>query len=110
MARSSAVPDGARKYVVHGFIRRTSNGRYLGVCLRPYLVVEGDTLGEASHKMLQLIEAYVTDAAKDGNIDEFMARRAPLSYHAQYVVAWLIHSISNSVKPFTKTCCIPQHA
>lgn len=97
-------------FTIRGFVRPGDGGVFVGVCLRPYLVVEGETEGEAMHKLHQLIKAYVVDAFKDGTLDEFMRRRAPLALYAQYAGARVMHVLSSSFRPFTETCQLPKHA
>jgi hypothetical protein len=80
------------------------------VCLRPYLVTEGRTDGEARQRLLQLIEGYIKDAVADGTAELFLKRRAPFRYYAQFVAGRLFYVLDHSFKTFSKTCWIPQHA
>ena len=74
-----------RGIVLRGFIRRAEDGSaYEGICLTLNLPVRGRTLEETDVKLRELIIAYLRDAARDGKWDEFVPRRAPLSYYAAY--------------------------
>lgn len=102
-----------RTYVLRGYIKERPHGRFVAVCLKPNLVVEGSTQSEAFHKLQQLICAFVEDAVKDGHLEHFMAQRAPLRFHVEYGVGQvkrLARALNQSFKPFTETCNIPQHA
>lgn len=71
--------------VVRGFIRRAEDGSaYEGICLTLNLPARGNTLEETERKLQALIVAYLRDAVRDGTWDEFVPRRAPLSYYATY--------------------------
>jgi predicted RNase H-like HicB family nuclease len=108
---SPSAKGKSRSYTFHAYIRRRhSDGKYVAVCLRPYLVAEGKSLGEAKQMLLQLLDGYIHDAVKDGTLDLFLRRRAPLLDYARCGLSWFAQWISQSCKPFTKTCCIPQHA
>jgi hypothetical protein len=73
-----------RSTVLRGFIRRAEDGSYEGICLTLNLPVRGRSIDEADQKLRDLIVAYLRDAAKDGTWNEFVPRRAPLSYYATY--------------------------
>lgn len=97
-------------YVVHGYIAKRDEDRYVAVFLRPNLVAQGRTSGEAQHRLAELLHAYVTEAAHNGNAEHFMSLRAPVRFYAEYLVARLFHAINHALKPISKTCCVPQHA
>jgi hypothetical protein len=104
--------QGEKRYVLRGYVLDRGDGRVLAICLRPYLVVEGRTVGEAKHRLHSLTHAYLVDACQDDRLDDAMSRRAPVRYYARYAVGQVqsfVHAF-NSVKPFTETCCLPQHA
>jgi hypothetical protein len=74
-----------RGIVLRGFIRRAKDGSgYEGICLTLNLPVRGRSIEEADEKLRDLIVAYLRDVARDGAWDEFVPRRAPLSYYAAY--------------------------
>ena len=106
---AKAQPKGQSVHL-RGFTVRRRDGRFVAFCVRPYLVVEGDSFADANTRMQRLIEAYLADAIKDGTIDQMMARRAPLGVMCEYAAAWLSQALNNSGRTFTKECCIPQHA
>jgi len=102
-----------RTYVLRGFIKQVDEGRYVGVCLKPNLVVEADSKDEAFQKLHELIRAYTLDAARDGQLDYFMSRRAPAKFYAEYAVGraqTLLHALNKPFLTFTETCNIPQYA
>ncbi len=88
------VPDASKKpeekkvarrgIVLRGFIRKAEDGSYEGICLTLNLPVRGRSIDEADQKLRDLIVAYLRDAAQDGTWNEFVPRRAPLSYYAAY--------------------------
>jgi predicted RNase H-like HicB family nuclease len=106
------VAQKQQAYVLRGYIKERPNGRFVAVCLKPNLVVEGSTQSEAFRRLQQLIYAYIEDAVKDGHLEHFMAQRAPLRFHVEYGVGRLqgLALALKSFKPFTETCNIPQHA
>ena len=55
-----------KEYVLRGFIRLRPSGRFVGVCLRPNLVVEADSREEAFEKLKDLVGAYRADAVIRG--------------------------------------------
>lgn len=74
-----------RGVVLRGFIRRAEDGSgYEGICLTLNLPVRGRTIEETERKLHDLVIAYLRDAAQDGTWNEFVPRRAPLSYYAAY--------------------------
>lgn len=74
-----------RGIILRGFIRRTEDGSgYEGICLTLNLPVRGHTIEETERKLHDLVTAYLRDAAQDGTWNEFVPRRAPLSYYAVY--------------------------
>jgi hypothetical protein len=95
---------------VRGYSKHVGGGRYIAVSLRPYLVVQAHSHGEARHRLGQLIDAYLDDAYKDGRLGDALARRAPVNYRLAYAKAWLTHHLTSSIKPIDQTCCISQHA
>ena len=99
-----------KTYVLRGYVKQRPDGRVVGVYLRPNLVVEGKTLHEAQHKLEQLIHAYISDSVKDGNLEHFMAQRAPIRFYAQYWIGRVLLDLSHSFKSFTTTCHAPQLA
>ena len=73
-----------KEYVLRGFIRLRPSGRFVGVCLKPNLVVEADSREEAFEKLKDLIDAYHADAVRDGELDHFMKQRAPLAFYLEW--------------------------
>jgi len=73
-----------KEYVLRGFIRLRPSGRFVGVCLRPNLVVEADSREEAFEKLKDLIGAYRADAVRDGELDHFMKQRAPFAFYLEW--------------------------
>ena len=103
----------SRQYRLRGYVKERPDGRFVGVCLRPNLVVEGHSQDEALTKLWDLIAAYMMDALKDGQIDHFMAQRAPLRFQLEYCAGWLrarTHALDHNFLAFTETRTIPQHA
>jgi hypothetical protein len=100
----------SRTYVLRGYVKERPDGRFIGVCLRPNLIVEGRSSGEALHKLQGLIHAYVQDAVKDGNLAQMMSLRAPATFYREYWTGRVLLALSHSFKPFTETCNIPRLA
>jgi hypothetical protein len=94
-----------REYVLRSYVTRRPSGRFVAVCLKPNLVVEGGTQNEARQKLQQLLDAYVDDATKDGHLEYFMAQRAPLQFRVEYWVGRLKRRLAlvlnRSFKPFS---------
>src|SRR5262245_32550796 len=99
-----------RKYVLYGYVAKRDNDRFMAVFLRPNLVAEGRTAGEAQHRLAELLHAYIIEAAHDDQVDHFMSLRAPVRFYAEYLAARLFHAVNHALTPITKTCCVPQHA
>lgn len=96
---------------LRGFTVRRPDGRFVAICLRPYLVVEGVSWADASTRMQRLIEAYVADAINDGNLDMMLSRKAPLGVRFEYLNLRVLKALNGtSGRTFETTCCIPQHA
>ena len=104
------VKKQGRTHTFRGYIAKRDDDRYVAVFLRPNLVAEGRTAGEANHRLMELLQAYLTEAASDGQVEHYMSLRAPLRFYAEYLVARLFHAINHALKPISKTCCVPQHA
>jgi hypothetical protein len=101
-----------KRAVLRGFIRRVEDGSYEGICLTLNLPVRGRSMEEVDRKLHELIVAYLRDAVRDGTWDEFVPRRAPLSYYAAYnwyrLLATL-HAI-NDFKLFVESAPCSAHA
>lgn len=95
-----------RSYVLRGYVKEREDGRFVGVCLKPNLVVEASTQDAALRQLRDLIGAYIMDAAKDGQLDYFMSRRAPARFYTEYAFGRclsLIHSMNRAFLTFTET-------
>jgi len=97
-------------YKLRGYVTQRGERRFVAVCLKPNLVFEGSTQREAMNGILRLIRTYAKEAAQDGQLDHFMATRAPLRFHFEYATGRIAKLMNHSFKPFKQTCCIPQHA
>ena len=98
-----------KAYTLRGYSVKRPNGRYIAVFLRPALIVEGRSRQEVLHKLRQLTEAYVCDAATDNQLSVLMSQRAPLRYYVEYWTGMFRRLLDNSFTSFTETCPIPQH-
>jgi len=58
----------------------------MGVCLTLNLVVKADSREHAKTKLEDLIEAYVSDAIAQDEIDEYVPRHAPLLFYIEYLM------------------------
>ena len=102
-----------KTYVLRGFIKEREGGRFVGVCIQPNLVVEGASQEEALRKLQDLIHAYVRDSVEDGQLEHFMAQKAPLDLRAEY---WFgrcltgMHKMRRSFYAFSEARQIPSHA
>ena len=92
-----------RTYVLRGYVKERSDGRFVGVCLRPGLVVEGQSVRDALDKLQQLTRAYLAEAAKDGHLEHFLAQRAPAKFYVEYAVGRVLLALSHSFTPFKNT-------
>ena len=93
----------SKSYVLRAYVKGRPSGRFVAVCLRPNLIVEGSTQVEAQDKLQQLLDAYVDDASTNGHLDYFMAKRAPLRFHVEYWLGRLRRlalALNRSFKPF----------
>ncbi len=75
-----------RTVMLRGYFKELPSGKHLGVCLTLNLVVEADTLEQARGKLQNLVTAYLQDATENNELDQFVPRRAPFSFYADY---WL---------------------
>lgn len=110
---SLSNPPSPHTYVLRGFIKQRAEGRFVAVCLRPGLVVEGPSKRETLSKLEDLIEAYVLEAYADGQATELMARRAPLAFYCEYLCGramQLFHFFDGPFQTFTETRPVPTHA
>jgi len=75
-----------KAYAIRMFVRPSASkpGKFLGVCTGPYLVVEGNSLDQTCSKLRALLEATLEDAQKDGDLEQVMAKRAPVSRRVEY--------------------------
>lgn len=79
-----------RTVSLRGYTKRLPNGRYVSVCVTLNLVAEGPSATEARANLDALENAYLLDAAKNDEWDEFVPRRAPLEFYAEYALAWFL--------------------
>jgi len=102
-----------RRTVLRGFIRKAGEGKYEGICLTLNLAVRGSSMEEVEQKLHAVIVAYLEDAVRDGNWNEFVPRRAPFSYYATYswyVLRALLRAV-NDFKLFVESApSCPAHA
>lgn len=75
-----------KSYKVRGYIKLLPNGRYVGMCLSPHIVAEATTQEGAYLKLRGLLHAYMIEALKDGELEQFMARKAPAKFWFEYAV------------------------
>jgi len=75
-----------RTFVLRGYVTQREDGRFVGVCLKPNLVVESASEDAAFRQLRELIATYVLEAAKDGHLDHFMSQRAPSRFYVEYFV------------------------
>ncbi|HEV2341508.1 MAG TPA: hypothetical protein VGS15_06910 [Candidatus Acidoferrales bacterium] len=102
----------ARNVVLRGFIRRADDGVYEGICLTLNLAVRGKSLEEVDNKLRNVIIAYLSDATREGNWDDFVPRRAPLSYYITYYwygIRAKFHAV-NHFKLFVESAPCPANA
>ena len=101
----------SKSYVLRCYIKQVASGEYVGVCLRPNLVVQARSEREAKHRLQELIKAYVKDAIRDGALDHFMSQRAPVRFYLEYCTGWL-QAVLRSMKfvHFTETCPVRRYA
>jgi hypothetical protein len=98
-----SMADNQRTYDLRCYVKERPSGRFVAVCLKPNLVVEGGTQAEARQKLGLLLDAYVEDAVKDGHLERSMAQRAPLRFHVEYWIGRLkrlTHALNHSFEPF----------
>ena len=82
-----------KSYMVRGYVKRLPNGRYVGICLSPHVVAEATTPEGTYDKLRGLLHAYMIEALKDGELDQFMARRAPVRCWFEYgVLGFLVQA------------------
>jgi len=107
----------SKQFFIHGYCVQRGDDRFVGVCLRPFLVVEGDSHGQVKTRLLQLIRAYLEDAVQEGEVERRLQLRAPLKYYFEYclgtLVIWLkrlpLNWLASSYRTFSKPLPLPQH-
>jgi predicted RNase H-like HicB family nuclease len=106
------MPQNQRTFDLRCYVKGRPSGRFVAVCLKPNLVVEGSTQIEARQKLDQLLDAYIEEAGKDGQLEHFMAQRAPLHFYVEYWLGRLKRSASTLDHSFTtfNETKRPQHA
>lgn len=101
-----------RNIILRGFIRQAHDGAYEGICLTLNLAVRGKSLEEVDRKLQSVILAYLHDATREGNWDQFVPRRAPLSYYVTYYwygIRAKFHAV-NHFKLFVESAPCPANA
>ena len=83
---------GVPKYRLRGFVARRSGARFVGVCLRPNLVLEGPTSAEGFARLQDVADAYYTDALRDGPVDRFMKLRCSFRFSLEWLCGRLFLS------------------
>lgn len=102
-----------RTFVLRGYIRERPDGRFVGVCLRPGLIVEATSADEAWDRLHGLIYAYVDDSLNDGTLEQCMMQRAPARFYVEYLTGRarrLFRNINGPFNTFTETRTLSQHA
>src|SRR6266850_2156225 len=95
-----------RTYTLRCYTTRRPKGHYVGVCLKPNLVVHGYSEDHAKEQLDTLIDAYMDAAAKDNRLPHFMSQRAPLRFHVEYWLGRLmkhIRALNGSFRPLRET-------
>lgn len=72
--------------MLRGYFKELPSGKHLGVCLTLNLVVEAESLEDARRKLYGLMAAYLQDAIENGEVEQFVPRRAPLSFYLDYLI------------------------
>jgi len=101
-----------KTFVMRGYVRERPDGRFVGVCLRPGLIVEASSAEDALDKLHALIQAYANDSINDGTL-ECMMQRAPARFYLEYWtgrVRRLFRNLNGPFNTFTETRTLPQHA
>jgi hypothetical protein len=83
------------------------------VCVTLNLVAQGATQRQAISKLHELIKAYIKDAVRNNELDEFVPHRAPLRYYVEYAFVRAACTISSLRPRFwvaTDRHAIPAHA
>lgn len=104
-----------KAYAIRMFVRPSTSkpGKFLGVCTGPYLVVEGNSLDETCQKLRALLEATLDDACKDGDLEQLLSQKAPLSRRLEYfglVVALAFHQVRSAMAVTEDREFTPLHA
>jgi hypothetical protein len=102
-----------RRIVLRGYVKDTENGRHVAVCLTLNLVVEGRSRREALTRLHNLIRAYLQDAVSEGELEQWVPRRAPLYFYVEYVLGRIVNSVlalRPSVHTFKDDHLIAAHA
>lgn len=97
---------------LRGYVRELAPGRHLGVCLTLNLMVEASSQPQALHELYDLIEAYLQDAIKNDELEQFAPRRAPARFYVEYWVGRMIgqiHALQRSFKAFKDQHPLPVH-
>ena len=85
--------------VLRGYIRKAGPDRFEGICLNLNLAVVGESVEDVEKKLRDLILAYLEDVANDGSWDDFVPRRAPLSYYFTFYWYMLLAEL-NAITDF----------
>ena len=99
----------ARQVVLHCYARPIDQERHLAVCLTLNLVTEGGTQREALHRLHALIKAYLSDAVENDEFDDFVPRRAPARFYAEYLGCRALLSVASLVTSRPKFCAFTDH-
>lgn len=110
MPAATAKP---KTYKLRGYVKERPDGRYIGVCLRPNLVVEAESQNAALDKLRALVEEYMQDAIEDDQLDHFMSQHAPAKFYLEYYadrLKALTHLLRVPFLAFSETRPLPRHA
>ena len=102
-----------KPYLLRGYLKLLPNGKWLGVCLTLNLVVEAESRERVRDKLESLVAAYVEDAVENNEVDEFIPRRAPFRFYAEYaklVAESILGGLGQSFATFSEALPLQKHA
>ena len=97
-------------FTLRCYVAKRAESRYVGVCLRPNLVVEARSQDAAMRELEVLIDAYIESATSDAQVDHFMSQRAPLRFYVEYWMPKGLRALNSAIRKFTETRTVQQHA
>jgi len=83
------MPKAKKSFILRGYIEQTGEEVYFAICLTINVCARGRSMAEAQNSLTDAVGLYLEGAVKDGDLEQWVPRRAPLYHYLRYWTLWL---------------------